>query len=46
MAFDIAIGTDFNTRLNGGLVPLHWAGAQGKAGLVKPMLQGVVHRDV
>lgn len=30
---------DFNARLEGGLVPLHWACAQGKAGLVKHMIQ-------
>ena len=35
----LAIGADFNARLEGGLVPLHWACAQGKAGLVKHMLQ-------
>ena len=35
----LAIGADFNARLEGGLVPLHWACAQGKAGLVKHMLE-------
>jgi hypothetical protein len=35
----LAIGADFNARLEGGLVPLHWACAQGKAGLVKHMTQ-------
>ena len=30
---------NFNARLDGGLVPLHWACAQGKAGLVKHMIQ-------
>lgn len=32
-------GANFNARLDGGLVPLHWACAQGKAGLVKHMIQ-------
>jgi ankyrin repeat protein len=35
----LASGADFNVRLDGGLVPLHWACAQGKAGLVKHMVQ-------
>jgi ankyrin repeat protein len=35
----LAIGANFNARLEGGLVPLHWACAEGKAGLVKHMLQ-------
>ena len=35
----LAIGADFNARLEGGLVPLHWACTQGKAGLVKHMTQ-------
>jgi ankyrin repeat protein len=35
----LAIGANFNARLDGGLVPLHWACAQGKAGLVKYMIQ-------
>ena len=35
----LAIGANFNARLDGGLVPLHWACAQGKAGLVKHMTQ-------
>lgn len=30
---------DFNARLEGGLVPLHWACAHGKAGLLKHMLE-------
>ena len=30
---------DFNARLEGGLVPLHWACHQGKAGLVKYMIE-------
>ena len=30
---------NFNARLDGGLVPLHWAYAQGKAGLVKHMTE-------
>lgn len=29
---------NFNARLDGGLVPLHWACAQGKAGLLKHMI--------
>ena len=33
----LASGANFNARLDG-LVPLHWACAQGKAGLVKHML--------
>ncbi len=35
----LAIDANFNARLDGGLVPLHWACAQGKAGLVKHMIQ-------
>jgi hypothetical protein len=35
----LASGADFNARLDDGLVPLHWACAQGKAGLVKHMTQ-------
>jgi ankyrin repeat protein len=35
----LAIDANFNARLEGGLVPLHWACAQGKAGLVKHMIQ-------
>jgi ankyrin repeat protein len=35
----LASNADFNARLEGGLVPLHWACAQGKAGLVKHMTQ-------
>ena len=30
---------NFNARLDGGLVPLHWACAHGKAGLVKHMTE-------
>lgn len=30
---------DFNARLEGGLVPLHWACREGKAGLVKHMIE-------
>lgn len=30
---------NFNARLGSGLVPLHWACAQGKAGLVKHMTE-------
>lgn len=33
------VGANFNARLEGGLVPLHWACAQGKAGVVKHMIQ-------
>ena len=33
----LAVGANFNAHLDG-LVPLHWACAQGKAGLVKHML--------
>ena len=32
-------GADFNARLEGGLVPLHWACEHGKAGVVKFMLE-------
>ena len=35
----LAIDANFNARLDGGLVPLHWACTQGKAGLVKHMIQ-------
>ena len=35
----LALDANFNARLEGGLVPLHWACAQGKAGLVKHMLE-------
>jgi len=35
----LASDADFNARLEGGIVPLHWACAQGKAGLVQYMLQ-------
>ena len=34
----LAPGADFNARLDGGLVPLHWACAAGKQGLVQHML--------
>jgi ankyrin repeat protein len=32
-------GANFNARLEGGLVPLHWAVAGGKPGVVKHMLE-------
>ena len=35
----LAPDADFNARLEGGLVPLHWACAEGKAGIVKYMLE-------
>lgn len=35
----LAPGADFNARLDGGLVPLHWACAQGKPGLLKHMIE-------
>lgn len=35
----LAPEADFNARLTGGLVPLHWACQQGKAGLVKYMIE-------
>ena len=35
----LAPGADFNARLDGGLVPLHWACAGGKAGVVKHMIE-------
>ena len=34
----LASGANFNARLDGGLVPLHWACAHGKAGLVKHLI--------
>ena len=34
----LAPGADFNARLAGGLVPLHWACQQGKAGVVQYMI--------
>lgn len=37
-AAHLAPGANFNARLEGGLVPLHWACAQGKAGVVNHML--------
>lgn len=43
---DLFPGADFNARLEGGLVPLHWACNLGKAGLVKYMIeQGADVRD-
>ena len=35
----LAIGANFNARLDDDLVPLHWACAQGKPGLVKHMIE-------
>ena len=35
----LAPGADFNARLEGGLVPLHWACAAGKGGVVKYMIE-------
>lgn len=35
----LAPGADFNARLEGGLVPLHWACAGGKTGVVKHMIE-------
>lgn len=35
----LAPGADFNARLTDGLVPLHWACQQGKAGVVKYMIE-------
>jgi ankyrin repeat protein len=35
----LAPDADFNARLDGGLVPLHWACEQGKPGLVKHMIE-------
>ena len=35
----LASDANFNARLAGGLVPLHWACKQGKAGLVAHMIQ-------
>lgn len=34
----LAPGADFNARLEGGLVPLHWACVAGKQGVVQHML--------
>lgn len=34
-----APGADFNARLEDGLVPLHWACAEGKAGVLRYMLE-------
>ena len=38
-AEQLAPGADFNARLECGLVPLHWACAGGKAGVVKHMIE-------
>jgi ankyrin repeat protein len=35
----LAAGADFHARLEGGLVPLHWACREGKVGLLKHMLE-------
>ncbi|PKO31542.1 MAG: hypothetical protein CVU36_06180 [Betaproteobacteria bacterium HGW-Betaproteobacteria-9] len=35
----LAPDADFTARLNGGLVPLHWACREGKAGLLKYMVE-------
>ena len=35
----LAPDADFTARLDGGLVPLHWACREGKAGLLKYMLE-------
>lgn len=35
----LAPGADFNARLEGELVPLHWACAGGKTGVVKHMIE-------
>ena len=35
----LANGANFNARQGDGLVPLHWACAHGKAGLVKHMIE-------
>lgn len=35
----LAPDADFNARLDGGLVPLHWACAAGKGGVVKYMIE-------
>jgi len=34
----LAAGADFNARLDGGLVPLHWACREGKVSILKHML--------
>jgi len=39
----LASGANFNARLDGGLVPLHWACAHGKAGLVKHLILNEVN---
>ncbi|WP_157572140.1 ankyrin repeat domain-containing protein [Hydrogenophaga taeniospiralis] len=35
----LAPDADFTARLDGGLVPLHWACREGKAGLLKYMIE-------
>lgn len=35
----LAPGADFNARVEGGLVPLHWACQEGKDGLVRYMIE-------
>lgn len=35
----LAPGADFNARLDGGLVPLHWACRAGKPGVLKHMIE-------
>ena len=35
----LAADADFNTRLDGGLVPLHWACREGKAGMLRHMIE-------
>lgn len=35
----LAPSVDFNARLEGSLVPLHWACAEGKPGVVKHMIE-------
>ena len=35
----LAPGADFNAPVEGGLVPLHWACAEGKAGLLAHMIE-------
>ncbi len=35
----LAPGADFNARLEGGVVPLHWACRGGKPGVVKHLLE-------
>ena len=38
-AEQLAADADFNARLQGGLVPLHWACQEGKAGVLKYMIE-------